>query len=301
MSVRRLQKIKGGSYIISIPSDWVRKNGLDVRSELKVYEVIDGLKIKPIREPELTKEIEINDIELTKYLISVYYMQGVDRIVIKSKEVIPQEVKKELRELQLSHAGLEIEEENFSMITFRISISVQQDLRDLISKFIHKIETILEDAQVMLKSPSGEIKEDLIQRTELLMKDYRVIIRTIAIGVQEDDLVNFGMQEKDIILYAVAMRDLGRFLAHLKNFILAYRDNENAKTYFPVVKEMFSDSTQMFINESLDKLMEVRKKEKEIEKRIENKDEEKELLRMATYCVALTDDAVHKSVRLFPI
>jgi phosphate uptake regulator len=94
MSVRRLQKIKGGSYIISVPSEWVRKNNLDVKSELKVYEVYDGLKVKPIKDIKAEKVIEFNDLDTTLYLVSVYYMQGISKIVITSKSPMSSGVKK---------------------------------------------------------------------------------------------------------------------------------------------------------------------------------------------------------------
>ncbi|BFI76049.1 AbrB/MazE/SpoVT family DNA-binding domain-containing protein [Sulfurisphaera ohwakuensis] len=299
MSTRRLQKIKGGSYIISLPSEWVRKNGLDVKSELKVYEVYDGLKIKPERKINNEREIILRDLNEALYLISVYYMQGIEKIIVKSDNVMSQEVKKALRELQLTHAGLEIEDETFNKIVFKVNLPVSTDLNGLVSSFVDKIRKLLYDLRVLEKF-SKEIKEDLITRCDILMKDYRVIIRNIAIGVQLDDLYNFGLPFKDIILYAIFMRDLGRLISHLRTFLmLADEKSIPSSELIDTLISMFTSATSMFMTENLSDIQQIRRNMKIIEDKCNTAIEAcKEFVRMASYCVAIMDDAVHKSVRL---
>ncbi|MBB5254653.1 AbrB/MazE/SpoVT family DNA-binding domain-containing protein [Sulfurisphaera ohwakuensis] len=299
MSTRRLQKIKGGSYIISLPSEWVRKNGLDVKSELKVYEIYDGLKIKPERKINNEREIILRDLNETLYLISVYYMQGIEKIIVKSDNVMSQEVKKALRELQLTHAGLEIEDETFNKIVFKVNLPVSTDLNGLVSSFVDKIRKLLYDLRVLGKFDK-EIKEDLITRCDILMKDYRVIIRNIAIGVQLDDLYNFGLPFKDIILYAIFMRDLGRLISHLRTFLMLTDEKSIPSTeLIDTLISMFTSATSMFMTENLSDIQQIRRNMKMIEEKCNTTIEAcKEFVRMASYCVAIMDDAVHKSVRL---
>jgi len=299
MSTRRLQKIKGGSFIISIPSEWVRKNDLEAGSELKVYEVSDGLKIKVSRKINDEKEIELKDLEEALYLVSVYYMQGINKITIKSENVISQEAKKAFRELQLTHAGLEIEDETFNKITFRVNLPVNTDLKNLVSSFIDKISKLLEDLKFLEKF-NEEIKNDLITRCDILMKDYRTIIRNIAIGVQLDDTFNFNLPTKDVILYAILMRDLGRFISHLKEFLSLLNNKDHVdERNVNLIISMFRESTTMFLTEDISNIQKIRNEMKEIEKECETKtDACKEFVRMASYCIAIMDDAVHKSVRI---
>ena len=299
MSTRRLQKIKGGSFIISVPSDWVRKNGLSAGSELKVYEVYDGLKIKVDKKVNDEKTIKLKDINEALYLVSVYYMQGVNRIIIESEDVIPQEAKKAFRELQLTHAGLEIEDETFNKIVFKVNLPINTDLKSLVSSFIDKISKLLEDLKFLEKF-NEEIKNDLITRCDILMKDYRAIIRNIAIGVQLDDVYNFNLPTKDVILYAILMRDLGRFIHHLKEFLSLLNDNVHVdKRNIDLIISMFKESTSMFLTEDLSNIQKIRNEMKEIEERCETGiDACKEFVRMASYCIAIMDDAVHKSVRI---
>lgn len=297
MSVRRLQKIKGGSYIISVPSEWVRKNNLDVKSELKVYEVYDGLKVKPIKDIKAEKVIEFNDLDTTLYLVSVFYMQGISKIVITSKSPMSSDVKKRLRELQLTHPGLEIVDETFNSVTFNVNFNVTTDLNSLVRGYVEKIKKILNDALVVLQDPKKELKEDLIYRADSLIKDYRGIIRNIALGVQLDDEYNFNLPFKDLILYAIFMRDLGRFVTHFKTFIQLVND-ESALVPFSKVVEMFNKATEMFFNENLSNIQWLRNTISELESACSITEACKELVRMASYCIAIMDDSVHKSVRI---
>ncbi|MEL9970110.1 MAG: AbrB/MazE/SpoVT family DNA-binding domain-containing protein [Metallosphaera sp.] len=301
MDKRRLQKIKGGSYIISLPSDWVRKMNLDVKSELKVYEVYDGLKIRPPIKPTLEKVIELKDLESTKYLVITYYMQGLNRIIIKSNSVIPLDVKRELRELQLQCYGLEIETETFDSISFRINVSVSNDLIESMRQFVKKIETILGDVELLFKNFTNEMREDLLARVSILNKDYRLLVRMIAVGVQRDDEVNFHIYPKDIILFAVALRDLGRFITHLMLFLreISQEELNEIFEFFEKLREIFLISTNMFLTEDLSNMGKVREGFRELEKGAPKTEAGKEMVRMGSYCIAMMDNAVNKSVRLY--
>lgn len=297
MTKRRLQKIKGGSYIISLPADWVKKNNLDVKSELEVYETADGLKIRPERKLNDEREIILRDVEEALYLISVYYMQGVSKIVVKANGVINPEHKKILRELQLTHPGLEIDDETFDRIVFRVNSQISTDIVSLVTSFRDKILKILLDLE-NVKSFRKEMIADLINRSDLLMRDYRAIIRNIAIGVQLEDKYGFMIPTKDLILYAIVMRDMGRFVSHLKTFLNSI-DEKVDLNLIGILTDMFKKATDMFLTEDLSNVQIIRKNMKSIEASCNSNSEAcKELIRMASYAIAIMDDAVHKSVRI---
>ncbi|ARM74662.1 AbrB/MazE/SpoVT family DNA-binding domain-containing protein [Acidianus manzaensis] len=296
-SKRRLQKIKGGSYIISLPTDWIKKNNLDVKNELEVYETADGLKIKKEKPLNDEKEILLNkDLDEVIYLISVYYMQGVSKIIVKSEDVMNAEVKRVLRELQLSHPGLEIDDETFDKISFKVNSQISTDLVNLVTSFRNKILKILTD----LENVNGfkkEMLDDLLARCDNLMSDYRAIIRNISLGIQLDDRYNFMIPAKDVVLYAILMRDMGRFVTHLKTFLKVTDDID--KNSISLIAEMFKKASDMFFTEDLSEIQIIRRNMKNIENNCtKNSESCKEIIRMASYVIALMDDAVHKSVRI---
>lgn len=305
--LRRLQKIKGGSFIISLPSEWVRGNGLSAGSELLVYNSGGSLKVVVPRPANNKREIELTDLEYVKYMVSAYYMQGVSEIRVYSKGVMTQEQKRELRSLQLTHSGLQVEDEGFDYIRFSVRAQEPRDIRAELERFGLQITQLLRDLARATAQPSKEMCEDIYNRCDELLKNYRLIIRTLALGAQREFEFNLGLPTKDLMIYAVAARDLGRTLSHIKNASQALakleRGSEGLSRTVGLVAQTFEKALRMFLTEQLDGVQEVRENMKKVEQAVASEkvgepEFAKSVLRLASYTVALMDDAVHKSIRI---
>jgi len=308
---RRIQKIKGGSYIITLPPEWVRRNSLDAKSEVFVIEKDGELLIKPIRDyiTKKTLDLDLIDLETSKYLITVYYMQGISEIEITSKSVISASIKDELKNLQLYLPGLTIESESFNYITFKVQDSFNTNLAERMKTFSSKLLRLLEDLEKIIENPNKEMAVDLKNRAEELNKLYNSIIREIAIVSQKEEEFEIkNLPTRDLILYAIAMRDMGRMLSHIKTASLAVTEcintsNKELKFLIKTIVNMFKRSQEVFFDKDIDHIRDIRESMKEINKivygnEIECKELARELARIASYCVALMDDGVHKSVKI---
>ncbi len=312
-NLRRIQKIKGGSYIITLPPDWVRRNGLDAKSEVFVIERDGELVVKPLRAYNDKKIIDlkngINDIDTIKYLINVYYMQGVSQIEVTSDSVIPIEIKNELKKMQLYLPGLEVESESFNYIKFKIKDNLSLNIIEEMKTFSLKLLALLEDLEKVIAKLDKQMAIDLKNRSEDLNRVYNILIREIALVSQKEESFeqNKITSVRDLILYAIAMRDMGRMLSHIRtaSTILSICTNVSLE-YQNIASQlivMFKDSLEVFFNQNLNYIREIRDKMKEISKIVDSSDGEckelgKELVRIGSYCVALMDDGVHKSVKL---
>jgi phosphate uptake regulator len=304
--LRRLQKIKGGSFIISLPSEWVRRNGLSSGSELLVYNSGGSLRIMIPQNPNNSREVELTDVEFVKYLVSCYYMQGISQIRVYSKSVMTQDQKRELRNLQLTHAGLQVDEEGFDFVKFSVRAQEPREIRLEVEKFGSQILQLVRDLASAAAHPSKEMCEDIYTRCDQLLKNYRLIIRTLALGSQRDFDLNLGLPTKDLILYAVAVRDLGRMLSHIKRasetLVKSEKGSDKLSGALFTVGEMFEGALKMFLTEQLDGVQTVRTKMRNIEETIGKADGDPEfakaVIRLASYSIALMDDAVHKSIRI---
>jgi len=305
--LRRLQKIKGGSFIISLPSEWVRQHGLTSGSELLVYNSGGSLKVVIPTQPNAAREIELKDLELTKYLVSAYYMQGISQIKVFSKQVMTQEQKRELRNLQLTHAGLQVEDEGFDYIRFSVRAQEPQDIKAEVERFGLQVHQLLRDLSRAAAQPTKEMCEDIYTRSDQLLKNYRLIIRTLALGSQREFDHNLGLPTKDLIIYAVAVRDLGRTLSHIESasqsLLKLDKGSETLSEIVALVSEMFEKALKMFLTEQLEHVQEIRENMRKVEQlaAAANPSEAefaKSVVRLASYSVALMDDAVHKSIRL---
>lgn len=165
------------------------------------------------------KIINLNniDVETVKYLISVYYMQGISEIEIRSETIISAEHKNEIKNLQLYLPGLTVESESFNYIKFKIHNDHQIDIINGMKTFSQKILVLLEDLEKVVKNPNKEMAIDLKNRSDELYKLYNLLIRQIAlISQKEEEFEIKGITTRDLILYAITMRDMGRMLSHIK-------------------------------------------------------------------------------------
>lgn len=307
---RRIQKIKGGSYIITLPPDWIRRNNLDAKSEVFVIEKDGELIIKPYRMYNTEKIINLNniDIETVKYLISVYYMQGISEIEIRSETIISAEHKNEIKNLQLYLPGLTVESESFNYIKFKIHNDHQIDIINGMKTFSQKLLVLLEDLEKVIKNPNKEMAIDLKNRSDELYKLYNLLIRQIAlISQKEEEFEIKGITTRDLILYAIAMRDMGRMLSHIKMASTILTECINVPDVISEITAnliiMFKEASEVFFNQNMEFIRDIREKMREINKIVNSlnipcKELGKELARIGSYCIALMDDGVHKSVKL---
>ncbi|MEM0373888.1 MAG: phosphate uptake regulator PhoU [Saccharolobus sp.] len=305
---RRIQKIKGGSYIITLPPDWIRRNNLDAKSEVFVIEKDGEIIIKPIKNYSDKKSINLdtNDIDTVKYLINVYYMQGIVEILVESKSTISAEIKNELKNLQLYLPGLYVESESFNYIKFRVQDNLTINLIDEMKNFSQKLLTLLEDLEKIVNNPNKEMALDLRNRADDLYKPYNLLIRKIAlISQKEEQFLLKGISTRDLILYAIAMRDMGRMLSHIKTASTIITEcNESVEELSKlttIIITMFKEALEVFFDQKLENIKDIREKMRQINKITNNilcKELGKELVRIGSYCIALMDDGVHMSVKL---
>ncbi|WP_338604255.1 phosphate uptake regulator PhoU [Sulfolobus tengchongensis] len=307
---RRIQKIKGGSYIITLPPEWIRRNNLDAKSEVLVIQKDGELLIKPIRKYSSKKIINLDevDIETVKYLINVYYMQGISEIEIISQSVISTIIKNELKTLQLYLQGLIVENESFNYIRFRIHDNAYINLIEEMKNFANKLEILLEDLYRIAENPVKEMAIDLKNRSEELYKLYNLLIREIALISQKEEEFDIkNLPTKDLILYAIAMRDMGRMLSHIKtaSSVISECKSIPSETVIAIQKviRMFKEAREVFFDQNMEYIRNIRDSMKEINKlasstEIECKELAREVIRIGSYCIALMDDGVHKSVKL---
>lgn len=305
---RRIQKIKGGSYIITLPPDWIRRNNLDAKSEVFVIEKDGEIIIKPTKNYSDKKSINLdsNDIDTVKYLINVYYMQGIVEILVESKSTISAESKNELKNLQLYLPGLYVESESFNYIKFRVQDNLTINLIDEMKNFSQKLLTLLEDLEKIVNNPNKEMALDLRNRADDLYKPYNLLIRKIAlISQKEEQFLLKGISTRDLILYAIAMRDMGRMLSHIKTASTIITEcNESVEELSKlttIIITMFKEALEVFFDQKLEDIKDIREKMRQINKITNNilcKELGKELVRIGSYCIALMDDGVHMSVKL---
>lgn len=224
MEVRKLQKLKGGSFIISLPRQWVEKLGLKSSEQIAMLEEEDGsLRIFPLTESfekplEVTLSLEdYPDLRALKYSIFTYYIQGSDRINIVSKEIITAEQKRQIKQLRAELPGVEVIEEEANKLSFQVLIDPSDfSVESLIERTFAFSLKLQEDAVRALISLDIPLTMEVLERSREVQRHYRFTIRHVALAALSRTLAKkVGVKScQDCINFALTARDISRLIYH---------------------------------------------------------------------------------------
>jgi len=198
------------------------KQGLKKGSELFMIE--DGVSLKIAAREAMggrgRVEVDmsrLDDMRSARYCIWTYYIQGAGEIVVKSREVLPADKKKQLRELRLDLPGLEIMSEDAHTVVF---VASQQDVGRRLDDIIVGMQNIAlsahRDAMQALIEGNVKLAAEVVSRESEILRSYRGMIRQLAICSRNPEIAYLsGIRDaRELITYALLARDLNRIVYH---------------------------------------------------------------------------------------
>jgi phosphate uptake regulator len=335
MGIRRLQHIKGGSFTLSLPREWVERRKLKRGEEIAVLEEEDGaLRLHPIKmEREEPKEVvlaleDFPEIRALEYCIGTYYTQGSNRISITSKRLIPADVKKRLKLLRMDLPGVEVAEERADAISFHTIIDPSAfSLESLIEKTSSFSLNLQEDALKCVLDHDFRLATEVIERSKEALRHYRMTIRQVALASFNKVIARkVGVRNcRECVTFALIARDLNRLVYHSSSIALQFltlkgklkTSHEILRTMEDmsrIVYAMQRDAVQAFLKKdvmlaiaTMGKMTDIRRKEKRLLTTILEsvKDADlavtlshiaRDLRRIAGYSVAVADDAMNRTL-----
>ncbi|MEM1538940.1 MAG: PhoU domain-containing protein [Candidatus Bathyarchaeia archaeon] len=335
METRRLQKLKGGSYIISLPREWVEKLKLRRGEEIVVSQEADGsLRLLPATEDfhkptEATLYLEDHfDSRSIKYCAVTYYIQGSDRIRIVSKKIIPAEQKRLIKQLRAELPGVEVSEEEANQLTFQVLIDPMGfSIESLIERTFEFSLKLHEDVVKALVNLDFPLAMEVLERSNEAQRHYRFTIRLVAIAAFNPKVSKkIGVKNcQDCINFTLTIRDLSRliyYFSSIANYILSLKGKEIDREVLGLIEkisrvayEMQKNAMNAFLKKDVklaiqvfDTMSEIRNLEraalKKIMEKITNVDSAialsmiaRDMRRIAGQAVAVADDALNRVLR----
>lgn len=331
MEIRKLQRIKGGSYTLSLPKDWVEKRRLERGEQIAVSEQEDGsLRLYPattIHERPLEVELSLEDypdLRSLEYIIITYYIQGASKIIITSEEIISAEQKRRLKLLRTDLPGVEIDEEEAKRLSFQVLLDPAAfSLESLIEKASAFSLHLQQDAIRSMIERNFELAEEVLERSREAQRHYRMTIRQVALASLNKLIAEeIGVKScQECITFALIARDLSRLVYHsssIARHVLNVKDADIDQGILDIVAgmseatdEMQREAVHAFLRKdvklaaaTIGKMDTIRKKEKVlITKIMEVGDVDaavtlgmiaRDLRRIAGYSVAIADDAMNR-------
>lgn len=328
--LRRLQQIKGGSYTTSLPKDWVEQQGLKGGDLLDVHKCLDGaLRLYPSSVDNSQKiTLNLEEFRRTKdlgYSIRTYYMQGCDIIYLKSKKIIPEDVKTHIRLLRMELPGFDIIKESAYSLDFQVMIDKKTYTIDsLVSTTSEFADRLHRDAIKSLINCHTGLAEDVVGRVSEALRQYALSVRLISQATQDTPYASAigSMDCREAVTYVLFSRDIQRIIYHsssIANQVITFGQSniikknlaDTIKWISTKVLEMQNSASKAFLNKDVElalnaiQLMsEVSAKDKMfrsnllVEKNIRlviglSKVAD-DLRRIAGYSVAMADDAMNR-------
>jgi phosphate uptake regulator len=326
MEIRKLQTTAAGTFIVTIPKDWVSKLGLE-KGGLVYMELEDGdIVVSPVgsRTAVQSRPLKIDgtlDRKMLELSITASYIQGHDITEVNAEGTILPEQKRWIREAVDNLVGVEISEEySGSVVLQNLVDPLKFDLAKSMEKFSATSLAVLGDATKALLSGDKMLAQDAYERGYQSTRLYRLLMRLALQGVRNrklrDEMKIYDVG--DIVVKTMAIKDLGRIAYYAMRVAQHVRETERrpdagvldgiekmAKTTSEMQEKAFKAFMQRDLRLAstvIDSMDEVRKLYEAILLGTLKKEKAKESLPVsliargirgiAGYTVALADDAV---------
>jgi phosphate uptake regulator len=244
--VRKVQISGTGTYMISLPKNWVELTGIKNGDSLFLQAQPDGtLLIQPysLEFEKTPKKEALIEYENSERLIREFiaaYLGGYSQIKIRSKEKIPLKMKNYIRKRSHNMIGLEIMDETPTTITLQDfldpgDLSPKKGIRrmHLISR------SMLQDSIASIMEGDLDLAEEVILRDNdldrlywLLAKQYNLLLKNPAYSQK------IGITAKEGLYYLLMGRAIERVGDHSSK-LAQYGIKLNGKK-LPILEEIFS-------------------------------------------------------------
>jgi phosphate transport system protein len=239
---RKIQLIAGTTYSVSLPKDWIRKNGLKEKDEIVIEEQGDRSLVlsSDLKEGKKLKEISLNVEELGENLVqtifAVYYV-GVENITLFSKKPLNGQKRTLIRSTMNYMSGTEIVHEDDTKIIVRVMLD--KDRVDLIQT-LYRISLLLDlSLGNLLDNASFEdyhLNEEEIDRLFHLMTKI-VSLSLINTSVLHSSGVKHASLIPSYFLMAKKMENLGDSAYRLARHLERRKQKLSQKDIVMYVKE----------------------------------------------------------------
>ncbi|MEM1615108.1 MAG: AbrB/MazE/SpoVT family DNA-binding domain-containing protein [Pyrobaculum sp.] len=259
--LRKVQKIKTGSYMVSLPMEWVKKNNIGQHTPVYVIEDPNNNIVVKIPTLKCIVEMDVEGLhgQVLEDVLKIMYMQGVSRIVLKSKSGFPDSILRVVRSLRQDLIGFEIEDLNFNEIRIEIKDSIEFIGNDQFLKYFKKSLKYLNSSLEELLKYDGSnglhhIKEKLLEGK----RTYRYLARLLSLALREPE--RNGLPASLQILYienVVRLREIAYYIHRMIDFVEGLK-NEELGVVKPLIEKAMQAIDVIIKEEDMEKIRRIR-------------------------------------------
>ena len=261
---RRLQQI-GSSFLVSLPSMWIKNNNLKKGSIVPVHINRDNsISIFPSQDDtaDKTKELTIpySSVSMDTLVNQVYggYLLGYDMITIKASLQISFEDADRIKEAIRKLVGLEIVDEDGFHISAQFLLDADTlDAEKILRRMSAIVAGMYRDMLEAIKlKQNNSIRKVIIGRDDEVDRQYFLLVRLIRSAMMDQKLaVKLNLSNIDILDYRIAanlLESAGDYIVDLANSIdLSYiKVADKIVEAGVLVEKMHEKSVAAFVNKN---------------------------------------------------
>ncbi len=221
MDYRKLIKFGENSYVISLPTKWIKANKLKKGDVINIVEQDSTILISPneIKKDKTTISevtIDLDKLKTLKYLrthLTAAYINGFDQITIIGSNINKETQK--IRELTKNFIALEMIEQTPQRIILREFVNLQEaSLQESVRRIDRIVISMAEDAENNMLG-KGDYIEILKQKDTDISRMYHLIFRTIKCAQKPENRTTLKIDIGEMLYYW----ELTTFLERVANQI----------------------------------------------------------------------------------
>jgi len=201
----------GGSFLISIPKDWAKRNGVSKGDTVVVEELSERrLVIRPIEQSEgAPKEVEVDypreDLTYVINDVTAAYLLGYDIIRVQGRMVMTREDRERLKSTIGRLIGLEIIDEDSKKMTLQFLLEPTGLTPERIAKrMMGIIEGMIKDTGDGVATRDPKVLALVAERDDELDRLYFLLVRAVRTAAMNQDVAQrFALTPVEILDYRV--------------------------------------------------------------------------------------------------
>lgn len=250
-TTRRIQLTGGSTYIISLPSRWVKSNNLSKGSEVNIDEqngdlIVSGQNAK---RAEVTKYVNLSDdldMESLERALTAFYISNFDSLVLRSSGYISQNFREEIKKFSKLVMGVEIfEESSKTMVLQNVLDSASFPLSKAVRRMSLNVSTMIADVIKGFTENDTELLENVTIRDDDVDRYQWYVYREVKRNSSDNP---------NSIFYLIFSRILERIADHAVNLCRIWK-TKTSLDKIPLDKildnleksyEMYEQATEAF-------------------------------------------------------
>ena len=211
MPARKAIEMGEGTILVSLPKEWVRKNGVKKGDTLSVEELSAGkLMVKPLdggeEEPkQITVEYPGEDLSQVTIDVTGAYLLGYDVIKVVGSKVITREDRSGIKGTIGRLVGLEIMDEDSKRITMQFLLEPTAIIPErIVLRMSGLLDGMLKDMAEALAKGDSKLLALVGERDDEVDRLYFLLVRaTRAAIVRPEVAEGYGLSPVDLLDYRV--------------------------------------------------------------------------------------------------